>query len=92
MIISDFFMKSKICLNIIQIKVSLRSCDVSFCRTNMLILDKELDPFSWTMWHVVVQRSHCISVHLMRLVCTTAVIMRMLVWSASVSNIFVILY
>ena len=47
--------------------------------------------YCWTMWPVVAQRSHCISVHLMRLAYTIVDIMRMLVWSAVVSK-FVLLY
>ena len=52
----------------------------------MLSLDKELDPYTWTTWHVMALRSRCISVHLMGLVYTTVAIMKMPAWSAAVSK------
>ena len=52
----------------------------------MLSLDKELDPYTWMMWHVMALRSRCISVHLAGLAYTTVAIVKMLAWSAAVSK------
>ena len=51
---------------------------ISFDRPDMLSLVKELGPFTWMMWRVVVQRSRYTSAHLMESAITTATIMRML--------------
>ena len=58
---------------------------LSFGSPDMLGLVKEKDPFSWMMWLVVAQRSHCTSAHLMGLAFTTAAITKMLEWSVLVS-------